>query len=60
MDSVLENVGVKLTPKEQKGIMRTLLVEEKSGKSISVLEESCKSISVLEESFELARPGRNY
>lgn len=40
--------------------MRTLLVEEESGKSISVLEESCKSISVLEESFELARPGRNY
>ncbi|XP_038942056.1 EF-hand calcium-binding domain-containing protein 3 isoform X6 [Rattus norvegicus] len=30
VDSVLENMGVKLTPKEQKSIMRTLLVEEES------------------------------
>lgn len=45
MESVLENLGVKLISKEQESLMRILLSEE----------ETRKFISVLEASYELAR-----
>ena len=49
MDSVLKNLGVKLTPKEQEKLMEYL-----------PSSESCKSLCVLEESIVHAKLGINY